>query len=103
MNTESRIEIDKIEIDTREVASKLSFLVGRTILFRDGNEDATTASSVLAVKAENTSGENGHHPQVAIYTTVGVLTIKHSSEFNNIMLLDGKSIGTYADNMGIYF
>ena len=100
------IEIDTIDIDTREVASKLSFLVGRTILFRDGHEDATTASTVLAVKAENTSGEeeeNGHHPQVAIYTTVGVLTIKHSSEFNNIMLLDGKSIGAYADNMGIYF
>ena len=97
MNTESRIEID-----TREVASKLSFLVGRTILFRDGHGDATTASSVLAVKVENTSGENGH-PQVAIYTTVGVLTITKATEFNNIMLLDGKSIGTYADGMGIYF
>jgi len=98
MNTESRIEID-----TREVAAKLSFLVGRTILFRDGHEDATTASSVLAVKTENTPGLNGH-PQVAIYTTVGVLTITKSTEFNNIMLPDdGKSVGTYADNMGIYF
>ena len=99
-----RVEIDTIEIDTREVASKLSFLVGRTILFRDGHEDATTASSVLAVKAENTPGEEENvHPQVAIYTTVGVLTITKSTEFNNIMLLDGKSIGAYADNMGIYF
>ena len=97
MNTES-----KIEIDTREVASKLSFLVGRTIKFRDGHEDATTAASVLAVKAENTPGLNGH-PQVAIYTTVGVLTITKSTEFNNIMLLDGKSLETYADVMGIYF
>lgn len=97
MNTESRIEID-----TREVASKLSFIVGRTILFRNGHEDATTASSVLAVRAENTPGLNGH-PQVTIYTTVGVLTITKSTEFNNIMLLDGKSIGTYADEMGIYF
>lgn len=97
MNTEP-----KIEIDTREVASKLSFLVGRTILFRDGHEDATAASSVLAVKVENTPGLNGH-PQVAIYTTVGVLTITKSTEFNNIMLLDGKSLGTYADGMGVYF
>ena len=97
MNTESRIEID-----TREVASKLSFIVGRTILFRNGHEDATTASSVLAVRAENTPGLNGH-PQVTIYTTVGVLTITKFTEFNNIMLLDGKSIGTYADEMGIYF
>ena len=97
MNTET-----KVEIDTREAASKLSFLVGRTILFRDGHGDATTASSVLAVKVENTPGLNGH-PQVAIYTTVGVLTITKSTEFNNIMLLDGKSLGTYADEMGIYF
>ena len=97
MNTET-----KVEIDTREVASKLSFLVGRTILFRDGHGDATTASSVLAVKVENTPGLNGH-PQVAIYTTVGVLTITKSTEFNNIMLLDGKSLGTCADEMGIYF
>lgn len=98
------MSIEKIEIDTREVAAKLSFLVGRTILFRNGHEDATTASSVLAVKAENTPGLNGH-PQVAIYTTVGVLTITKSTEFNNIMLPDddGKSVGTYADNMGIYF
>ena len=94
---------ERVEIDTREVASKLSFLVGRTILFRDGKEDATTASSVLAVKAENTSGGKNGRPQVVIYTTVGALTIKYSSEFNNIMLLDGKSIGAYADNMGIYF
>lgn len=97
------MSIEKVEIDTKDVAAKLSFLVGRTILFRDGHEDATTASSVLAVKAENPPGLNGH-PQVTIYTTVGVLTITKSTEFNNIMLLDdSKSIGTYADEMGIYF
>lgn len=94
--------IEKVDIDTRDVAAKLSFLVGRTILFRDGHKDATTAAAVTAVKAENVVGENGH-PQVAIYTTVGILTITNSSEFNNIMLLDSKSIGTYADKMGIYF
>jgi hypothetical protein len=100
------MSIEKVEIDTKDVAAKLSFLVGRTVLFRDGHGDATTASSVLALKAENTPGLNGH-PQVAIYTTVGVLTITKSTEFNNIMLLDdddnSKSIGTYADEMGIYF
>ena len=96
------MSIEKVYIDTKDVAAKLSFLVGRTILFRDGHLDACTATSVLAVKVENTPGENGH-PQVAICTTVGVLTITKSSEFNDIMLLDGKSIGTYADGMGICF
>ena len=96
------MSIEKVYIDTKDVAAKLSFLVGRTILFRDGYKDATTASSVLAVKVENTPGENGR-PQVAIYTTVGVLTIKYFSEFNNFMLLDGKTIGAYADEMGIHF
>ena len=96
------MNIEKVYIDTKDVAAKLSFLVGRTILFRDGHKDATTVSSVLAVKVENTPGTNGY-PQVVIYTTAGVLTITNSSEFNNIMLLDGKSIGTYADEMGIHF
>ena len=100
MNTE------KLTMDTREVAAKLSFLVGKTIAFRDGYADATTATQVLAVKAENTPGASGHL-QVSIYTNVGIQTITKSKQFGDLMLLenDGSlvSIGSYTDAMGIYF
>lgn len=103
MNTES-----KIEIDTREVASKLSFLVGRTILFRNGypDVDAVTASQVVAVKAENTPGTEGY-PIVHIYTTVGIQNIDKSKKFGDIMLLDEngnlESLGEIVDRLGVYF
>ena len=97
MNTESRIEID-----IREVAAKLSFLVGRTVLFRDGREDACTATQVLAVKAANSK-----KPIVSIYTTVGIQNIDTVATFGDIMLLDEdgnlESIGEIVDKLGIYF
>ena len=96
----------KVTIDTREVAAKLSFLVGKTIAFRDGYEDATTTTQVIAVKAENTPGTAGY-PQVSIYTHVGIQTITKSKQFGDLMVLenDGSlvSIGSYTDAMGIYF
>lgn len=98
--------IEKIGIDTRGVAAKLSFLVGKTILFRDRYEDACTATQVVAVKAENTPGLSGH-AQVSIYTGVGNETITDSDKFNDIMVLepDGslKLLGDYTDQMGICF
>ena len=51
-----------IDIDTREVACKLGFLVGKTILFRevvDDSSDSTTATQVLSVRVENTPGTEG--------------------------------------------
>lgn len=108
MNTDENkpTENNKVTIDTKEVAAKLSFLVGRTILFRDGYEDVTTATSVVAVKAENSPGTAGH-PYVRILTGTGVNVVTKSREFANIMLLetDGslKSLGEYADTMGISF
>ena len=97
---------EKLTMDTREVAAKLSFLVGKTIAFRDGYADATTATQVVAVKAENTPGTAGY-PQVSIYTHVGIQTITKSKQFGDLMVLetDGslKSLGDYADAMGICF
>ena len=97
---------EKLTMDTREVAAKLSFLVGKTIAFRDGYADATTATQVVAVKAENTPGTSGH-PQVSIYTHVGIQTITKSKQFGDLMVLenDGSlvSIGSYTDAMGICF
>lgn len=97
---------NKVLIDVREVASKLAFLVGKTILFRDGYDDSATVTPVLAIKAENTPGTEGR-PCVSIYTTVGVQTISKSSQFNNIMVLESdgslKLLGDYTDQMGIVF
>ena len=98
-----------IDIDTREVACKLSFLVGKVILFRevvDHSSDSTTATNVLSVRVENTPGTEGY-PIVHIYTNIGIRHIEHSSEFKDIMVLnsDGslKCLGDYADDMGICF
>ena len=111
MNTE-HVESDKVvvdtkfHLDTREVVAKLSFLVGKTIAFRDGYSDATTATQVVAVKAENTPGTMGF-PQVSIYTQIGIETIRESKRFNDLMVLesDGSlvSLGNYTDKMGICF
>ena len=103
MNTET-----KVEIDTKEVATKLSFLVGKTVLFRNGypNIDAATATRVIGVKAENTPGTEGV-PQIIIYTEVGNKGITKSTEFNDIMLVDENgglsSLGKITDNLGIVF
>ncbi len=97
-----------IDIDTREVACKLSFLVGKVILFRevvDHSSDFTTATNVLAVRVENTPGTEGY-PIVHLYTSVGIRHIEHSREFKDIMVLepDGlKCLGDYADDMGVCF
>ena len=100
------IELNKVVIDVRGVASRLAFLVGKTILFRNGHGDSATVTPVLAIKAENAPGEEGR-PCVSIYTTVGVQTITDSSKFNDIMYLetDGslKLLGDYTDQMGIVF
>ena len=97
---------EKLTMDTREVAAKLSFLVGKTIAFRDGYADATTATQVVAVKAENTPGTSGH-PQVSIYTNVGIQTITKSQQFGALMVFenDGSLVfsGSYTDAMGICF
>ena len=99
---------EKVAIDTREVAAKLSFLAGRTILFRNGypDVDAVTATQVVAVKAENTPGTEGY-PIVHVYTTVGIQNIDKSKKLGDIMLLDEdgglESLGKIADRLGIYF
>ena len=98
---------NKVLIDVRGVASKLAFLVGKTILFRNGGGgDSATVTPVLAIKAENTPGAEGR-PCVSIYTTVGALTVKYSSEFNNFMVLESdgslKLLGDYTDQMGIVY
>ena len=97
---------NKVLIDVRGVASKLAFLVGKTILFRNGVGDSATVTPVLAIKVENSPEAEGR-PCVSIYTTVGVQTITDSDKFNNIMVLepDGslKLLGDYTDQMGIVF
>ena len=97
---------NKVLIDVRGVASKLAFLVGKTILFRNGHGDSATVTPVLAIKAENAPGADGK-PSVSIYTTVGALTVKYSSEFNNFMVLESdgslKLLGDYTDQMGIVY
>lgn len=100
------MNIEKIEIDTKDVASKLSFLIGKTIMFRDGLSDATIATGVHSLKAENTPGTEGH-PQIVIYTAFGIRIVKNTRELNDIMVLDedgsATSLGKYADEVGIYF
>ena len=96
MNTEF-----SVVIDVREVAARLSFLVGKTILFRNGYGDAATATQVVAVKAENTPVTC--RPCVSIYTTVGVQTITDSSKFNDIFLVGENGEMTPLGNLGIVF
>lgn len=98
-----------IDIDTREVACKLSFLIGKVILFRevvDHSSDYTTATNVLAVRVENTPGTEGH-PRVVLYTNVGIQNIDSSKKFSDIMVLlpDGslRCLGEYTDEMGIIY
>lgn len=102
----SELNDKKVKIDCRDVASKLSFLVGKTILFRDGYNDSCTATQVVAIKAENTPGTEGY-PCVSIYTGVGIERITDSDKFNNIMVLESDGsltcLGNYTDNMGICF
>lgn len=100
---------EKVEIDTKDVVSKLAFLVGKTIMFRTASEDSTVATNVLAVEAKNNLGAEGK-PQVSIYTTVGVKHVFKSSQFNDIVVLnmadeDGfmYSLGKHVDEMGICF
>ena len=100
------IELNKVVIDVRGVASRLAFLVGKTILFRNGHGDSATVTPVLAVKVENSPEAEGR-PSVSIYTTVGVQTITDSDKFNDIMYLESdgslKLLGDYTDQMGIVF
>ena len=97
----------KVEIDTREVTAKLSFLVGKTVLFREAYSDSCTATQVLAVKAENDARTSGK-PKVFIYTNVGrIQEIDSSSKFNEIMVVDEQgglvSLGKTTDDLGIVF
>lgn len=97
MNTES-----KIEIDTREVALKLSFLVGKTVLIRasDGSSCATTVDSIRVYGTPS--------PMVDIYYNgLGLQHIVKTEKFGDIMLLDEngglESLGEIVDRLGIYF
>lgn len=110
MSTEY-IPKNKVVIDTRDVAAKLSFLVGKTITFRNGypDDDAVTTTQVIAVKAENTPGLEGY-PKVSIYTHVGIRNIEKSKEFHDIMVWvennecqELKSLGSITEEMGIHF
>ena len=97
MNTESRIEID-----TREVAAKLSFLVGKTVLLRasDGSSCATTVDSIRVYGTPS--------PMVDIYYNgLGIQHITKTEKFGDIMLLNEngglESLGKITDNLGIVF
>ena len=97
MNTEP-----KIEIDTREVALKLSFLVGKTVLIRasDGSSCATTVDSIRVY--------GNPVPMVDIYYNgLGLQHIVKTKKFGDIMLLDEngnlESLGEIVDRLGIYF
>lgn len=104
----SKIDLSTTTIDCRDVVSKMSFLVGKTILFRNGepDEDACTAARVVAVKAENTKGDNGF-PIVTICTSVGFKQITDSDDFKTMMVLESDDsltcLKSYTDNMGIFF
>lgn len=93
---------DKIEIDTREVASKLSFLLGKTVLLRaeDGSSCATTVDSIRVF--------GNPIPMVDIhYNGLGIQHITKSEKFSDIMILDEygnlEPLGEIVDRLGIYF
>ena len=51
---------EKVVIDVRETVAKLSFLIGKTILMRTAEGDASVAARVEAVMVKNTPGMEGH-------------------------------------------
>ena len=92
----------KVEIDTREVALKLSFLVGKTVLLRasDGSSCATTIDSIRAY--------GNPVPMVDIYYNgLGLQHITKTEKFGDIMLLDEdgnlETLGAIVDRLGTYF
>jgi hypothetical protein len=100
------MSIEKVEIDTKDVAAKLSFLIGKTILMRTAEGDASVAARVEAVMAENTPGTEGH-PVVSLYTTIGVKRIANSSQFDDILVLESDNsflrLRLHTDMEGIVF
>lgn len=91
-----------IEIDTNEVAAKLSFLIGKTVLFRDSS-GATCATLVNSIKVESKPGVN----MVSLYYGLGIEHLTSSEDFKNIMLMNEQgcleSLGKITDNLGIVF
>ncbi len=89
------------EIDTKEIVEKLSFLVGRTVLFRDST-GATCATVVNSIKMESHDT-----PRMTFYYGLGIEHLTSSKDFNNIMVLESdgslKCLGDYAKDMGICF
>ena len=100
------MSIEKVEIDTKETVAKLSFLIGKTILMRTAEGDASVAARVEAVMVENTPGMEGH-PVVSLYTTIGVKRIANSSQFDDILVLESDNsflrLRLHTDMEGIVF
>ena len=93
---------NKVEIDTNELAMKLSFLVGRTVLLKyaDGSSGVTMVHSIR-VQTE---------PEKMVdiyYDGIGMQHITSSKKFNDIMLVNDHGgltpLGKVTDDLGIVF
>lgn len=122
MDIEKQIKGEnKVVVDTKELAANLSFLIGRTILYRpnvgknlDPNKDldVTFAAGVAAVRVEKNNGLDGRGGvSVALGTGGGWTMFRTVREMNNVLVvpLDGddeqgvRPLGEIVEEMGIYF
>ena len=91
-----------IEIDTNEIAAKLSFLIGRTVLLKS-EDGASCVSSVESLRVMN-------KPILMIdvyYSGLGIQHITTSKKFNEVMIVNERGglepLGKITDNLGIVF
>ena len=91
-----------IEIDTNEIAAKLSFLIGRTVLLKSA-DGASCVSTVDSLRVMNSP-----IPMIDVYYSgLGIQHITTSRKFSEIMLVDENGglepLGKITENLGIVF
>ncbi len=91
-----------IELDTNEIAAKLSFLIGRTVLLKS-EDGASCVSSIESFRVMNKP-----IPMIDVYYSgLGIQHITTSRKFNEVMIVNEQGgiepLGEIVDRLGIYF